>query len=321
MSIEVGRVAVVALMAAAVLACAPGTMRTAARPEGILAGRINGLSGRPFALRVSPSGAILVTQQGGNSVARFDVGDTAPEASIPVGVDPGDVVFNRDGSRAFVSAFISGGLHLIDVGSNRHVAAIRISNNAYRLAMMPDDSRLFVTSTNGKVYAVDPAGPKVTDSITLGGALQGIALSRSGRTLVVTSTQGRVWKVDAATLEVLRSNVVPGGLQDVAISADEQEIYVANEQHGVEILDGATLARKDRVALVGFAPFGLALTPDGSELYLTSPTTGAARVVDIRSRSVVYNFTLRGTPRRVAFDATGRTAYIANEADWVDVIR
>jgi YVTN family beta-propeller protein len=300
--------------------CAPAP-RTSARPEGILGSRITGLSGRPFAVRVSVNGVVLVTQQNGNSVSRFDVEDSTPDTSIAVGRDPGDVVFNSDGSRAYVSAFISGGLHVIDVARQRQVAGIRIAANAYRLAMLPDDSRLFVTSTNGKVYVVDPAEPKVTDSITLGGALQGIALSRSGGTLVVTSTQGRVWKIDAATLQVLRTNVVPGGLQDVAISADEQEIYVANEQHGVEILDGATLARKDRVALVGFAPFGLALTPDGSELYLTSPTTGAARVVDIRSRSVVYNFTLRGTPRRVAFDATGRTAFIANEADWVDVIR
>ena len=254
-------------------------------------------------------------------MARLDVGDTAPDISIPVGVDPGDVVFNRDGSRAYVSAFISGGLHVIDVLKNRQIISIRISNNAYRLAMMPDDSRLFVTSTNGNVYVVDPAVPRVVDSVRLGGSLQGIALSRSGKTLVVTSTQGGVWLVDAATLQVLRSNVVPGGLQDVAITSDEREIYVANERFGVDVLDGETLARKDRIALTEFAPFGLALTRDESEIYLTSPTTGTARIVDIRSRTAIYSFTLRGTPRRIAFDASGRTAYIANEADWVDVIR
>lgn len=303
-----------------VVGCA-STSHAPARPDGTLGTRITGLSGRPFGIRVSPAGAVLVTQQDANSVARFDVGDGAREISIPVGLDPGDVVFNRDGSRAFVSAFIGGGLHVIDVAQNRQVAGIRIASNAYRLAMLPDDSRLFVTSTNGKVYVVEPAEPRVTDSISLSGALQGIALSRSGRTLVVTSVQGGVWTIDAATLQVLRSNVVPGGLQDVAIAADEREIYVANEKFGVDVLDGATLARKHRIALTEFAPFGLALTPDGSELYLTSPTTGTARIVDVRSRTVVYTFTLRGTPRRIAFDATGRTAYIANEADWVDVIR
>jgi DNA-binding beta-propeller fold protein YncE len=28
-----------------------------------------------------------------------------------------------------------------------------------------------------------------------------------------------------------------------------------------------------------------------------------------------------GTPRRIAFDATGSTAVISNEGNWVDVIR
>ena len=28
-----------------------------------------------------------------------------------------------------------------------------------------------------------------------------------------------------------------------------------------------------------------------------------------------------GKPRRIAFDATGRTAVIANEAGWVDLVR
>jgi DNA-binding beta-propeller fold protein YncE len=303
------------------LGCAPAPARIAARPEGTLANRVTGLSGRPFGIRISPSGTVLVTQQDGNSVARFNAGDTTPELSIPVGIDPGDVVFNRDGSRAFVSAFISGSLHVIDVAQNRQVNAIRIASNAYRLAVTPDDARLFVTSTNGNVYVVNPVEPKVTDSIRLGGSLQGIALSRSGRTLLVTSTQGGIWRIDAATLQVLRSNVIPGGLQDVAITADEHEIYVANEKFGVDVLDGTTLARKDRIALTDFAPFGLALTRDETEVYLTSPTTGTARIVDLRSRTAVYTFTLRGTPRRIAFDASGRTAYIANEADWVDVIR
>lgn len=321
LAVRIARGVALAPLVVASFACAPAVAPTIARPEGVLGSRITGLSGRPFGVRVSPTGAVLVTQQDGNSVARFDVGDAAPEVSIAVGVDPGDVVFNRDGSRAYVSAFISGGLHVIDVARNRQVNGIRIASNAYRLAMAPDDSRLFVTSTNGNVYVVDPAVPKVVDSVRLGGALQGIALSASGKTLVVTSTPGGIWRIDAATLRILASNVVPGGLQDVALTSDERTVYVANERFGVDVLDGTTLARRDRIALTDFAPFGLALTRDETEIYLTSPTTGTVRIVDVGSRTAVYSFTLRGTPRRIAFDASGRTAFITNEADWVDVIR
>ena len=291
-----------------------------AHPEGRPAGRLTELSGRPFAVRVSSKGEVFVTQQEANSVSSFPVAATAPDATILVGRDPGDVAFTRDGSKAFVSAF-GGGLHVIDVARRHQLASIRIASNAYRLALVPDESRLFVTSTNGRVYAVDPQLPAVVDSIALTGPIQGIAIARSGKTLVVTSTQGGVWLIDPATLRVLRSNVLTGALQDVAISADEAEVYVANEKLGVQILDGATLARKQGIALPGFEAFGLALTPDDRELYLTSPSTGTVKIVERRTRTVIYTLNVGGTPRRIAFDPSGRTAFIANEANWVDVIK
>jgi DNA-binding beta-propeller fold protein YncE len=315
------RVVATMIVASVIAACTSAGPRTAARPEGALSGRVVALTGRPFAIRVSATGVVLVTQQDDNSVARFQAADKAPAATIAVGRDPGDVVFSSDGSQAFVTAFLGGGLHVIDLTTNRVVAAIRIASGAYRLAIMPDDSRLFVTSTNGRLYVVDPSEPRVVDSLQLAGALQGIALTPSGRTLVVTSTQGGIWKIDVATLSVARSNVITGGLQDVAITANESEIYVANERFGVDVLDGTTLARRDRISLTAFAPFGLAMTRDETELYVTSPTTGSVKIVDIRARTVVYTLNVRGTPRRVAFDASGRAAFIANEADWVDVIR
>lgn len=292
-----------------------------ARPEGSPAGRLTGLTGRPFGVRVSSRGELFVTQQEANSVAAFARSGSTPDATILVGRDPGDVLFTRDGSKAFVSASRSGGLHVIDVAGRRHVSSIRIASNSYRLALAPDDSRLFVTSTNGMVYAVDPSVPAIVDSVALTGPVQGIAVARSGKMMVATSTQGGVWLIDPATLRVLRSNVLTGALQDVAISADETEIYVANEKLGVQILDGATLARKQGIALPGFEAFGLALTLDDRELYLTSPSTGSVKIVDRRTRTVLYTLNLGGTPRRIAFDPQGRTAFIANEANWVDVIK
>lgn len=305
-----------------VLGCARAVVPASdvAHPEGRPGGRVTGLTGRPFAVRVSSMGEVFATQREANSVAGFRVTGTTPDTTILVGRDPGDVVFNRDGSRAFVSA-AGGSLHVIDVAQRRHLTSIRIANNAYRLALTADDSRLFVTSTNGDVYAVDPGVPAKVDSVSLTGPIQGIAIAKSGKTMVVTSTQGGVWLIDPVTLRVLRTNVLTGALQDVAISADETEIYVANEKLGVQILDGATLARKQGIAIPGFETFGLALTPDDRELYLTSPTTGTVKIVERRTRTVLYTLNLGGTPRRIAFDPSGRTAFVANEANWVDVIK
>ena len=46
-------------------------------------------------------------------------------------------------------------------------------------------------------------------------------------------------------------------------------------------------------------------------------TAGQCRV---QSRSVLKTLILTGTPRRIAFNARGSVAYVANEGNWVDLI-
>lgn len=296
-------------------------LRASSHPKGVLSRQITGLGGRPFAIRVSAKGVVYITQQDANSVATFDLARDVRGRSIAVGEDPGDVVFTRDGATAFVSAYHGGGVHVIDVAKRREIAMIPVSDNAYRLALSADEGRLFVSSTDGSLYVVSVAERRVSTSVRLGSALQGLALSPSGRSLVVTSTGGRVWKLDANALEIMTTGVVRGTPQDVAVSRDESEIYVASESGTIDVLDGASLAGVARVSLDGMAPFGLALTPDDAQLYVTSPVTGSVAIVNRKSRTVVRTIRVGGMPRRVAFDAAGSRAFVANEGNWVDVIR
>ncbi|MDB4882864.1 MAG: hypothetical protein JWL95_1630 [Gemmatimonadetes bacterium] len=295
---------------------------TGIHPDGVLGSRVTGFSGRPFGVRVSAKGLVYVTQQDANSVVGFTL--AAPTSLLPaiaVGDDPGEVVFNRAGTAAYVSAYYGGGVHVIDVATGKQTSTIPISSNAYRLALSSDEGRLFVSTVNGALYAVPTRGLTVTTSVQLGGALQGLALSRSGQTLFVASTQGVVWRVDPATLAVLSSKPVAGALQDVAVSPDERELYVADEAGLVHVLDASSLAEVARIDLSPRRPFGLAVTPDGTQLYVTSPATGEVAIVDARTRATIRTLTVSGLPRRVAFSADGRTAVVANEGNWVDVIK
>ena len=293
----------------------------ATHPEGHLSTRVNGLSGRPFAVRVSSAGVVYATQQDANSVASFSLADATPGPSVSVGADPGDVVFSRNGATAFVSAFYGGSVHVIDVASSRQTGSIPVSNNAYRLALSTDESTLFVSSTDGRVYAVNTSGQRVTGSVQLSGAIQGLALSPSGASLLAASTNGSVWLLDATTLKILASGVPGGRLQDVAFSKNAGEIYVASEDGWVDLLDGSSLQRISRITLDGMAPFGLAVTPDDAQLYVTSPLSGQLAIIDRSTRVLKQTIRVSGSPRRVAFNASGSIAIVANEANWVDLVR
>ena len=302
-----------------------GTSRTSAalagddRPFELRVAQVAGLRGRPFGVAVSPSGIVYVTQQDANSVACLSLATRVVKSAIPVAQDPGDVIFNRAGTVAYASTFYGNIVHFIDVSSGKQTAAIPFGQNAYRLALSADESRLFVTSVAGTLWSVSttkPSAPMM--SVQLGGSLQGIALSKSGTSLYVTSSDGRIVRLDPTTLDVLATASLGGSLQDVAVSNDGSELYVADERGAVVIADAATLAKKTAV-VVPRGAFGLELTPDGRRIYVAS-TEGELVVLDRASRNVVAQQTLGGTPRRIAFDATGTTAVIANESNWVNIV-
>lgn len=298
--------------------------RSSARPTG--AGtftRVTGLNGRPFGVDISSNGEVFVTEQDANAVARLSLATLATSAPVGVGADPGDVVFSRDGRSAYVSNYYGGTIDVITVASGERTRTIPIdSTNAYRVALSPDDARLYVTSMNGYLYAVDVGGQSATSSVHLGDALQGIALTRNGGALFLSGRSGKVWRLDACTLAATDSTtIVAGSLQDIALSPDESELYVAGENGFVDVLDPATLAPRRHYPLSSLRPFGMAVTSDGGQLYIASAQTGVVAILDAGTGAVLQTLPVGGVPRRIAFDAAGTTAVVANEGNWVDLIR
>jgi len=290
-------------------------------PAGAQSGRMTGLIGRPFGVAVTPSGAVYVTQQDANSVARYSLSSLeSAGATVPVGADPGDVIFNRAGTRAYASTFYGGKVHVIDVATGSQTALYPIGSNAYRLALSGDESRLFVSTVSGTVASVPTSGTGASLFVFLGGSVQGIAVSPSGSTLYATSTSGNVYRIDPATLAIQTTRKLGLTLQGIAVAPNGSELYVANEGGSLLVLDATTLATLAAVPLRGDG-FGVAVTPDGAQIYVTSASAGRLTIVDRATRAVTSTLSLGGVPRRVAFDATGATAVVANEFNWVDVIK
>jgi YVTN family beta-propeller protein len=317
-----GQVARRCVIVAGLTACGtyePVRAVNAAHPvAAALSNRLSAINGRPFAVRVSPSGVIAVTQQDLNTLTLTDTTNRLPKL-VNVGADPGDVVFNKSGTTAYVSAFNQGTIAIVDVASATAVATISIAANAYRLALMPDESRLFVTSTDGHVYVVD-LSTRLVSSVRLSGSLNGCALEPTNRYLYVVSTGGELWKIDVSTLSVTGIPGRGGIGQEIAVSPNGADLYLANESGWIDVFDASTLAPRTRITVDG-APFGLAVTLDGQFLYVTSPRDGLVEIVDVATRAVVKRLRVDGTPRRVTFDSPGLTAFVANEGNYVDVIR
>ena len=169
-------------------------------PSGRACLRITGFSGRPFGVHVTRTGDIIVTAQDVGRIIHLD-SLIQPKSYLGVGDDPGDVIANRAGTVAYISAFSQGTIAVLDISADSVVEVIQLpTRSAYRLALSPNEAKLYVTSTDGRLYVMDTYSRSFERSKLFGGALQGLALDHVANNLYVSSTAGEIWLLDQTSL-------------------------------------------------------------------------------------------------------------------------
>jgi YVTN family beta-propeller protein len=200
------------------------------------------------------------------------------------------------------------------------VATVAVAGSPFVVTVSPDGSRVYATLGEGTVVVIDRSTHAVVAAIPVGSAPNGLAFAPDARSLYVSNAfGGSVSEIEVATGIVARTLAVGGTPQGLAVAADGSELYVANESGAMQVVDLSSATVVDSVPGAS-GGFGLALRPDGAALYMTVPSDGTVVVVDPATRTVASVAYPGGSPRRVAFNATGTVAVVANAAGWVDFL-
>ncbi len=269
------------------------------------------------------SGSVVVTNRGSADVTIIEVTGLKRRTQIPVGPMPYGVV--TDGQRAFVAEFALGNLAVIDLSNNLVLKRLHIGPFPAGLALLPkgpDPKNPDNESQSGLLLATHFFDGLVTvvdlETLTVvARASTGVATSLS-QFLVVASSK------EIAYLPQTRSNPTNTALtfdttvfpvvnaldltdfslltrdritidtadQPVSIpfaavlSADESRLFVVNAgSDNVSVIDLAGnkgLANID----VGANPRGIAITPDGSTLFVNNVLDGTMSVIDAQTFKV-----------------------------------
>lgn len=279
------------------------------------------LESRPYGLAVGGNAA-FVTQLDAATVTRINLTDPVTvHTGFAVGAVPTDVGANRDGSLLMVANQHAGYLSLIDVATGLQTR-FPLRGNPFRTLLSHDGRRAYASSSTGDILAIDLASREPLGAITISRPTNGLALSSDDTRLFASSTSGGITIVDVKTMVVVRLIDVPGRLQDVVVAPDASELYVADENGSVAIVSLAS-GGVSRVPVRG--AFGLALTLDGTQLWVTQPLAGRITVLDRRTQMVIRTIPVdndggSGAPRRIAFTRHG-LAVVTDEAGRVHIIR
>jgi len=284
----------------------------------------------PRGLGFSPDGKrLFVTNSWDDTLSVIDTTTLAVTATWPVSAEPSSVVEDRDGKRLFVANRISNDVAVLDAETGAEEKRLLAGRGASYLAMSPDGKKIYAThvypnaspyrtAPESEITVIDAARAVVVDRMPLH-AIAGVfhaALSADGRLGVaaeyhpknlVTLAHLEHGGAFEDTLTVFGTDV---GGKTVEVPLDELERYASQ-------------------------PFGVAIAPDKSRIYVTSGGSEMVTVIDTArllkyihahpqpfaqdlsasANFVVTRIAVGLNPRGLTLTPDGRKLFVANRLD------
>ncbi len=169
--------------------------------------------------------------------------------------------------------------------------------------------------------------PTIAGSIPAGQTPGFVAVSPNGRLAYVANRgAGVVTVIDTSVNRVTKTIPISAGPpQYLAFSPDGGRVYVSvfNDQRTIAAVAVLDTASNSEIATVPVRtrPYALAVTADGSRIYVPNHDSGTISVIDAKKNEVVSEIEVAPNPHWIAFSKDGSRAYAANhESNLVSVL-
>ncbi len=280
------------------------------------------VAGRPFGLAVSTTGVVYVARLDADTLGRADLPSRAVAPAAIVGAIPSHVAFGPTGTTAYSSNQGSRDISVVNVATNIETSSVPVSSDAWNVIVSPDGTRLFATTDQGALFVINTASNTIVTSLTL---LAGDAL----RGLAMDRNGRWLYVGGCLSGNVYVIDAAADTLaRTLAVGGLPQHLAVSRDGTQLYVadetrgLDVVTVATGAvRTIALAGGGYGLALSPDDAQLYVSIPAAGLVQVVDRTTGIVENTLYVSGKPRGVAFTRSGANAVIANEAGWVTFVR
>jgi len=291
----------------------------------------------PRGFSLSPSGdRLFVANSWDDTLSVIDTARLVVAATWHVGAEPSSVVEDNAGKHVFVANRISNDVAVLNAQTGVEEKRLAAGRGASYLTLSPDGARVYVSH----IY------PNLN-----------LSVQRTGRENR-TAPESEITVIDAAQLTVI--DRIPlhdiAGAFHLAISADgrlgvaaelhpKNLVPLAHLEHGGAFADTITLFGEDvgtpvevpldELERYAAQPFGLAIAPDKSRIYVTNSGSEIVTVIDVQrllnflhahpgshaedlsasSNYVITRIPVGLNPRGAALSPDGRKLIVANRLD------
>jgi YVTN family beta-propeller protein len=292
----------------------------------IVAPRIAALAALAAVLQAAPGARMLlyVDNSLGDDITVIDLATLKPIDTIKVGNQPHALCAPADGRRLFTTIESENNLKIIDTATGKITDTIPVTGKPNECASTPDGRYVGVPIRDGdSVDIVDTQLKKVVKVLPVKAPHNCFNTGNNNDMYVSSMGNNEIELIDLKRMEY-SDHIPTGGIpRPYAVSGDEKTLYAAlTSLHGFAIVD---IARKtvQRVELPPAPPLncplevntpthGLALTPDGKQLWVTSLADGGMYAYDIAAKTTSPLIHVGKCPNWVAFSPDGKYCAVSN---------
>lgn len=295
-----------------------------------------------IALMVQPSFAgeklwLYVGSSRGDDVSIVDMNSFKVVGDIKAGERVHGVCTDPEGKRLFLTIETDHTLRIIDTSTQTQIGLVRVSGKPNECAVTPNGKYVAVPIRDGDVVdIVDVAEKKVVKSLPIKEPHNAVNTGSNRYMYVSSMGSGEIDLIDFDKMDYVAHIPAGGRPRPYVISPDGKTLYVALANlHGFTIVDIASQKVLERVQMPSQHPnlrplkfetqdtltHGLALTPDGKELWVTSLLDDCVYIYDVQLKKIVGHVPTGEGPNWVVITPDGKYVCVSNtDTDDVSII-
>jgi YVTN family beta-propeller protein len=279
-------------------------------------------------LLLSQSPKLYVTNSGSDDITVIDLKSLQLTGTIKVGAHVHGIALQADGKKMFTTVESDNTLKIIDTANDKTISTVKLTGRPNQCAVTPDGKYVAVPIRDGNsVDIVDVAQLKIVKVLPVSKPHNSFNAGSNHYIFVSSMGDEQINVIDLQKMEYSAHIPVGGVPRPFVVSSDGKAMYIAlSHLHGFVEVD---IPRKKVIKRVeipaenshpkerGLEPsevltHGLALSPDQTELWVTSLLDDSVYIYDVKANKVTGRLATGDGPNWVAFSPDGKYVCVSN---------